>query len=113
MPGINMSKGLIRVSGSLLALIVILASLSPLTRYLLEKYDVRLIGREATIGWAYVNPITGYLHLHDVDIYEIQGDSLFLSAKSASANFALYKLLWKEVEIEQLTVDTPWGKIVQ
>lgn len=96
-----------------LVLIVILAILSPLTRYLLEKYDVKLIGREATIGWVYVNPITGYLHLHDVNIYEMQGDSVFLSAKGASANFAMFKLLWKEVEIQQLTIDRPLGKIVQ
>jgi len=103
----------IAVCASLIGLIVILAILSPLTKYLLEKYDVALIGREATIGWVYVNPITGYLHLHDVSIYEVQGDSVFLSAKGATANFAMYKLLSREVEIEQLTIDRPLGKIVQ
>ncbi|HZX73695.1 MAG TPA: DUF748 domain-containing protein, partial [Cyclobacteriaceae bacterium] len=111
---INMRKSLvIAVCASLIGLIVILAILSPLTKYLLEKYDVALIGREATIGWVYVNPITGYLHLHDVSIYEVQGDSVFLSAKGATANFAMYKLLSREVEIEQLTIDRPLGKIVQ
>jgi len=108
-----MRKSLIITVCASLFVLIVLAVLSPLTRYLLEKYDVKLIGREATIGWVYVNPITGYLHLHDVNIFEIQGDSLFLTAKDASANFTLYKLLWKEVEIEHLTVNKPWGKIVQ
>jgi len=97
----------------LVVLTLIIIILSPLTKYLLEKHDVKLIGREATIGWAYVNPITGYVHLHNVNIYELQGDSIFLSVKEASANFTIYKLLSKEVEIAQLTIDHPLGKIVQ
>jgi Domain of Unknown Function (DUF748) len=99
--------------GVLLGLIVIILILSPLAKYLLEKYDVDLMGREATIGWAYVNPITGYLHLHNVNIYEKQGDSIFVSVVGASAHFTLYKLLSREVEITQLSIDRPWGKIVQ
>src|SRR6478609_5548713 len=110
----RIKKGLFISFGAILivfTLIVII--LSPLTKYLLEKHDVKLFGREATIGWAYVNPITGYVHLHNVNIYELQGDSIFLSAKGATANFTMYKLLSREVEIAQLTIDRPLGKIVQ
>ena len=114
MSRIRIRKGwLYTLGGILAALMLVILILSPLAKYLLEKHDVQLIGREATIGWVYINPITGYVHLHDVNIYELQGDSIFLSAKSASANFTLYKLLTKEVEIAQLTVNQPLGKIVQ
>ncbi|NOT73579.1 MAG: DUF748 domain-containing protein [Cyclobacteriaceae bacterium] len=107
-------KGLLYTAGAIVLLfIVILIILSPLAKYYVEKHDVDLIGREATVGWAYVNPLTGYVHLHDVKIYELQGDSIFVSATGASANFAIHKLLSKQVVIEQLTVDHPWGKIVQ
>ncbi|MEJ0055000.1 MAG: DUF748 domain-containing protein [Bacteroidota bacterium] len=98
----------------LLAIVLLLiAVISPLTKHYLEKYDVQLIGREVTIDWAYVNPVTGYVHLSDVKIYEKQGDSLFLSVKGASADFSMRKLFTKTVEITQLTIDQPWGKIVQ
>lgn len=110
----TLSKGIKYTAGGiLLAFFILLAICSPLGKYYLEKYDVDLFGREATIGWAYVNPITGYVYLHDVKIYEAQGDSVFISAQSASANFTVYKLLSREVWMEQLTVDHPWGKIVQ
>jgi hypothetical protein len=111
---VKIKKGIVIMFGVILIVFtLILVILSPLTKYLLEKYDVELIGREADIGWTYVNPITGYVHLHDVKIYEREGDSIFLSVKGASANFTMYKLLSKEVEIAQLTIDRPLGKIVQ
>ena len=93
------------------ALVIIL--ISPLTKYLLEKHDVKLIGRELTMDWAYVNPFTGYVHLSNLQIFEEKGDSLFLTAKGASANFALRKLFSRTVAITQLTIDRPWVKIIQ
>jgi Domain of Unknown Function (DUF748) len=111
---IRVRKGLLITLGAILiALLLVIIIISPLTKYLLEKHDVKLIGREVKIGWVYLNPITGYVHLSDVKIYEKQGDSIFLSVEGASANFALYKLFNKTVEITQLTIDRPWGKIVQ
>jgi hypothetical protein len=111
---IKINKAVSYTAGAILcALIVIMIILSPLAKYYMEKYDVDLFGREATIGWAYVNPLTGFVHFHDVEIYELQGDSIFISATGASANFSMIKLLSKQVWIEKLTVDHPWAKIVQ
>ncbi|CAN5412935.1 hypothetical protein BH10BAC4_BH10BAC4_21210 [soil metagenome] len=113
-PKIRIKKGLAYAGGAiLLAFIILLIILSPLAKYYIEKNDVKLFGREATIGWAYVNPFTGYVHFHDVKIYEMQGDSIFISATGATANFAMNKLLSKQVVIERLVVDHPRGKIVQ
>ena len=103
----------ILISALFIFLALIILFISPLTKYLLEKHDVALIGRELTMDWAYVNPFTGYVHISNLKIFEEQGDSVFISAKGASANFALYRLFFHTVEISQLTVDQPWGKIVQ
>ena len=113
-PKIRISKGLSYTAGAiLLTFILLLFITSWLAKYYLEKYDTALFGREATIGWAYANPITGFVHLHDVKIYELQGDSIFISARGARANFSMRKLLSKQVWMEQLTVDHPLAKIVQ
>ena len=110
----RLKKSVLITLGTLLFIVVlIILFVSPLTKYLLEKYDTKLIGRELTMDWAYVNPFTGYVHLSNLEIFEEKGDSLFLSARGASANFALHKLLFKTVEITQLTVDQPVGKIIQ
>jgi hypothetical protein len=87
--------------------------LSPLAKYLLEKHDVDLIGRELKMDWAYVNPFTGYVHLSNVRIFEQRGDTIFISAKGASAYFDMPKLLHQEVRMTELTVDRPWAQIVQ
>src|ERR1700754_2648742 len=84
------------VAAFLLIFILLVVIVSPLTKYYLEKYDTSLFGREASIGWAYTNPFTGYVHLHNIKIFELQGDSLFISARSASANFSMRKLLTKQ-----------------
>ena len=97
----------------LVSAVVVLFFLSPLAKFLLEKYDVKLIGRELTLDRAYVNPFTGYIHINNLKIFEEKGDSLFLSAEGASARFSLHKLLWQTVEITQLTIDRPWVKLIQ
>ena len=103
----------ITVGAILISVVLVILFISPLTKYLLEKYDVKLIGRELTMDWAYVNPFTGYVHLNDLRIFEEQGDSLFLSIEGTSASFTLRKLLFQTVEITQLTLDKPWGRIIQ
>ncbi len=104
---------IITVSSIIIAVVLIILFISPLTKYFLEKYDIKLIGRELTMDWAYVNPFTGYVHLNDLRIYEEKGDSLFLSVEGVSASFTLRKLLFQTIEITQLTLDKPWGRIIQ
>ena len=65
------------------------------------------------MDWAYVNPFTGYIHFSDLKIYEFESNSIFFSAKGASINFAMFKLLSKNYEIESLTIDKPHGLVTQ
>ncbi len=103
----------ITVGAILISIVLVILFISPLTKYLLEKYDVKLIGRELTMDWAYVNPFTGYVYLDDLRIQEEKGDSLFLSVEGASASFTVRKLLFQTVEITQLTLVKPWGRVIQ
>jgi hypothetical protein len=92
------------------ALVIIF--ISPITKYMVEKYDVKFSGREITMKWAYVNPFTGYLHFEDLKIHEYKSDSLFLSAEGLTANFAIWKFLGKEYEIQELILDKPKVTII-
>src|SRR5690242_3635788 len=73
----------------LLLLLIFGFALVPLSSFLgkmlLEKYDMRWLGREITVDRVYVNPYTGYVHMDSIKIFEEKGDSLFISAESASA----------------------------
>lgn len=98
---------------SIIALVIlVIAFISPLTKYMIEKYDVKYTGREITLDRAYVNPFTGYISLKNLTIYEYQSDSLFLST-TISVNFEILKLLSKTYEVSSVTLDNPIIRVVQ
>jgi hypothetical protein len=83
---------------------LIIAFISPITKYLVEKYDTEYLGREVTMNWAYVNPFTGYLHFDDLQIMEQKNDTTFLSTSGISVNFEMMKMLSGTYEISALTI---------
>lgn len=87
--------------------------ISPITKYLVEKYDIKYTGRQITMDWAYVNPFTGYIHLSNVKIYENKTDSVFLAFDGIKGNFSMIKLFSKNYEISELELNHPKGVVIQ
>jgi len=104
---------LITFSALILILVLIIVFISPVTKYLVEKYDVKYTGRQITMDWAYVNPATGKIHFSNLRVYELNSDSIFLSSKGVSASIALLKLFSKTFEISELTLEKLNGNIIQ
>jgi hypothetical protein len=120
-PTTRYKKPLITVISSIVIIVLAVILLtSPVTKYLIEKNDVKYIGREIKAGRVYVNLFTGYIHISNLKIYEsktqadsIGTDSIFFSAKGVGAHFALLKLLSRTIEIKDITLDHPVGIIIQ
>lgn len=93
--------------------VLIIVFISPITKWAVEKYDVKYSGREVTMDLPYINPFTGYVHLRNLRIYEANSDSVFFSTKAITVNLEMWKLLGKTYEISSLTLDTPVGKVIQ
>jgi len=109
-----MKKKIIFILSSIaLIVLLVLIFLSPIVKYLVQKYDVKYTGREITISSAYLNPFTGYLRLNDLTIYEFESDSVFLKASSLRLNLELTKLLNKTYEISSLTLEKPRSNLIQ
>ena len=114
-------KTLITIISSIIVIVIaVILLISPITKYLIEKNDIKYIGREIKMGRVYVNLFTGYVHISNLKIYEsksqsaiVESDSIFFSAKGISANFAMLKMLSKTIEITDLTLDQPVGIIIQ
>lgn len=104
---------LVSVSTIIIAVVVVILFISPIAKYLIEKYDEKFTGRQITLDRAYVNPFTGYVYLSNLKIRELKSDSVFLSVKGVSANFEMIKLFSKTYEISEITLDHPWGIIIQ
>lgn len=94
--------------------------ISPIAKYFLERYDEKYTGRQIKTGLVYVNPFTGYILIRNLKIYESKNltsigkkDSVFLSAKWLSVNFAILKLFSKTIEITEIKLNRPKGIIIQ
>ena len=97
----------------MLSLVLIFLFISPITKYLIEKYDEQYTGRQITMDRVYVNPFTGYFHFTNLKIYEQKSDSVFIAAKSLNVDIALFKLWSNTIELSELTLINPIGKIIQ
>lgn len=92
---------------------IVILFVSPITKYMVEKYDYKYTGREIKMDRAYVNPFTGFIKFTNFRIYENNSDSIFFSATDLSININLHKLLFKTYEISQLTINKPFVKVIQ
>jgi len=93
--------------------VVVIVFISPFTKYLIEKNDLKYLGREITMDWVYVNPFTGYIHFDDFKIYENKSDSVFFSADGITVNFAMLKLFTKTYEISSFAINNSKAKILK
>jgi len=93
--------------------VVVIVFISPISKYLIQKYDTKYLGREVTMDWAFVNPFTGYIHLSNLTIYELEKDTVFFETNGLSIDISMFKLLSKTYEISSLKLNKPNGKIIR
>jgi hypothetical protein len=104
----RLKKILIIFSGAItIGVVVVILFISPITKYLIQKYDEKYTGRQITIDWAYVNPFTGYFHFKNLKVCEYKSDSIFISLKGLSGNISIHKLFSKTIEVNNFTLDLP------
>jgi len=103
------------ITGAILValFVTVILCISPIAKYLIEKYAVKYTGRRITIDYAYVNPFTGYVYLKNLQIQENESDSVFLSAKGVSAKFSMLKFFNRTCEITELRLDKLNGIIIE
>src|ERR1035437_611897 len=104
---------LILISTLIIIVVVVILFISPITKYLIEKYDEKYTGRQITMDWVYVNPFSGYFHFKNLKIYEYKSDSIFISLKGLSGNITVRKLFSKIIEVNNFTLDQPRAIVVQ
>jgi hypothetical protein len=92
---------------------IVIAFLSPIARYAVEKYDTKFLGREITMDLPYINPFTGFVYLRNLKVYEVYNDSVFFSAKSLSVNTEMLKLFSKSYEFDGVVLREPFIRVTQ
>ncbi|HTA83489.1 MAG TPA: DUF748 domain-containing protein [Bacteroidia bacterium] len=94
-------------------LVLVIVLISPIAKYVIEKYSVKYTGRQIKVDWVYLNPFTGYMYASNLKVYENKSDSLFITIKGLSTELAIMKLFHKTYEISHVTLNEPWIRIIQ
>lgn len=107
-------KPLLFLMGFIIAFtILIILFISPISKYVIEKYDEEYTGRQITMDWVYVNPFTGNLHFKNFKIYEFKSDSVFLAAPGLNINIGILQIFSKQYIIKSITLTEPLAYISQ
>lgn len=110
----KLKKTLIITAAILVGLVLILVLVaSPLSKYLIEKYDEEYTGRRIEVGFVYINPLTGYAHIRNLKVFEQNSNNIFFSAKGITVNIAILKLFSKIYEVSRFTLDAPKARVIQ
>jgi hypothetical protein len=92
--------------------ILVILFVSPIAKHTIQKYDERLLGRQIKVGFVYLNPFSGRLHVRNLKIYEKEGTRIFFSVKDLSVNVNMLKLLGKTYEISHISMNSPVAWVI-
>lgn len=96
-------KIIIIVFSSIIALLLSIAILiSPIAKHYIQKNDQELLGREVTIDKLRLNIFTGSLIIENLDIYEKDNKSKFISIDSFEFNMKIYPLITKRFIVQKI-----------
>lgn len=105
---------LLVLTAVLLGLILLLfIFLSPIVKYLIEKYDVEYTGREITIDKLFLNLFSGNASITGLTIYEKDGKTAFFRCAEAESSIVLKKILAGTYDIRYFRAKSPAVRIVQ
>lgn len=93
--------------------VLIILVISPLAKYMIEKYDEKYTGRQLDIKWLYINPFSGYVHIRNLTVFENRSNKVFFSAKGITVNVSITKLFSKVYEVSKFSLDEPKARIIQ
>lgn len=94
-------------------LVLAFVFISPITKYLIEKYDVTYTGRQITMDKLFLNFFTGNASIKGFTLYEKDGKTPFFKCGELSVSIKLRKILSGEYDIRHFTAESPEITIVQ
>jgi len=97
-------KRIFIVGGTLLVIAIVLAIafISPITKFILEKYSKQWLGRQIAMTDLSLNFFTGSFTITGFRAFEPNEKDVFISADTLEGNFSHWKLLRHEIEFNKM-----------
>jgi len=81
--------------------------ISPIAKYLIEKYDTSMLGREVTIGHIKIDAMNGSIKIKDIKIYEYHSDKVFFDCHDFYVKLNMQKIFNGIYAIDTILIDQP------
>ena len=94
--------GILLVILFMAALVLTAVFISPITKYIIEKYSKPVTGRQITMKGLFLNFFTGTMTITDLNVYEQDDKQVFFYCHRISSNITVKKMLRGEWEINEM-----------
>ncbi|MBU3745482.1 MAG: DUF748 domain-containing protein, partial [Sediminibacterium sp.] len=110
----NWKRILLFIFSSLVALVILAAIfISPIAKYLIEKYSEQYTGRLINMNYLRINLFNGEVNLKGLRIYEKERKGIFVSVGEIDARVSLIKMIYSNYLIKKLHIKSPVIRIAQ
>ena len=95
------------------ALILLVAFISPVAKWTIEKYSVEYTGRQVTLDKLTINLLSGNIRANGLKINEAKSNKVFFQCNELYGNIIVHKLLSGEYELPEIKLDHPVVNIIE
>lgn len=110
----NWKRILLFIISSLIALVILAAIfISPIAKYVIEKYSEQYTGRLINMDYLRINLFNGDVNVKGLRIYEKGRRGIFVQVGEINSRVALLRMIYGNYLIKKLTIDRPVIRIAQ
>jgi len=95
------------------AFVLLFIFISPISKWIIEKYSVEYTGRQVKIDKLWVNLFTGSVSAKGFKIYEAKSDKIFFQTDELYAHIILHKIPAGEYELTDIKFTQPQVTFIQ
>jgi uncharacterized protein involved in outer membrane biogenesis len=107
-------RGTIIVASSLVGLVVLIVLfISPITKYLIEKYSEAYTGRKITMEGLRMNIFNGSITAKGFTVFEAKSTKPFFKTDVLDINVSVYKLWVGQYDITSVELSNPYLQVIQ
>ena len=102
----NWKRIVLIVISSLIALVILAAIfISPIAKYVIEKYSEQYTGRLINMNYLRINLFNGDINVKGLRIYEKGRKGVFISVGEINSRVSLLRMFYSNYLIKKLTID--------
>ena len=99
--------------GIIVFIIVLLFAAPRVARWYIVRHGKELIGRNISIDKIRFNYFTGTLAVHDLKLFESDGQTTFVSFRNIRVNIDYLPLFRHEIVVKYINLDEPYAEVLQ